>query len=173
MSRPDTTYPRPLAATAESRKGWTFLADPLARNGLALVSSAALSSILGLAYWVLAARLYPAEVVGINAVMINSMIVLANLGQLNLGNFLTRTLAGTGPQAGRIVMISYILATASGAVFRDCIRSPFPMAGAGAVVRAFFFVDGCGICILCRRVDNLQPTGQRTVGPAAIGMGAG
>lgn len=117
MSGLETPYPRSLAVPVKDRRLSVVLSDPLARNGLALVSSAALSSILGLAYWVFAARLYSAEVLGINAVMISSMITLANLGQLNLGNFLTRTLAGTGPKAGHIVFISYLLAIGSGAGF--------------------------------------------------------
>lgn len=117
MSWLETPYPRSLAIPVKQRRQSGLLSDPLARNGLALVSSAALSSILGLAYWVFAARLYSAQVLGINAVMISSMITLANLGQLNLGNFLTRTLAGTGSKAGHIVFISYLLALGSGAVF--------------------------------------------------------
>ena len=158
MPGPDTAYPRPLAATAASKKGWTLLSDPLARNGLALVSSAALSAILGLAYWVLAARLYPMEVVGINAVMINSMIALANLGQLNLGNFLTRTLAGTGPQAGRIVVISYTLATVSGAVFGTAfvLLSQWLAPELSSALSSLWMAVGYAFCVTVWTIFNLQ-----------------
>jgi O-antigen/teichoic acid export membrane protein len=106
-------------SSSRLQEGWlrTVLANSMTRNGLALIVSAALSSILGLGYWILAARLYTAEVLGLNAVLISSMITLANLSQLNLGNFLNRTLAGTGRNAGRIILISYLVASGSAAIF--------------------------------------------------------
>ena len=116
MARIDLPYPRSL--TGFEGGGLSSLTtSSLMRNGLALVLSAALTSILGLGYWILAARLYPAEVLGLNAVMISSMITLANLAQLNLGNFLNRTLGGAGRSAGRIILTSYLMAVGSGVGF--------------------------------------------------------
>lgn len=152
------TYPASVALAAVEGRPTNVLADPLTRNGLALVSSAALSSILGLIFWILAARLYAAEVVGLNAVMISSMITLANLSQLNLGNFLTRTLAGTGSSAGRIVLISYVVATASGAVFALAFifGSRWLVPELSNLFSAPWLAAGYAICIIVWTIFNLQ-----------------
>lgn len=135
-----------------------LFADPLTRNGLALVSSAALASILGLVFWILAARLYAAEVVGLNAVMISSMITLANLSQLNLGNFLTRTLAGTGRRAGRIVLISYTVATVSGAIFAIAFifGSRWLVPELSTLFSSPGVAAGYALCVVVWTIFNLQ-----------------
>ena len=50
------------------------LQSPLLRNGYALVFNSVATSALGMLYWMLAANFYSAEVVGINAALINAMI---------------------------------------------------------------------------------------------------
>ena len=51
----------------------THLRTPLYRNGYALVLSSATTSVLGMAYWFLAARTYTPDVVGLNAAAIAAM----------------------------------------------------------------------------------------------------
>ena len=75
----------------------SHLSMPLFRNGYALVSSAALTSGLGMLYWIVAARQYSSEIVGINSALISMMIFLASVSQLDLAYALNRFL----PQAGR------------------------------------------------------------------------
>ncbi|HYF45034.1 MAG TPA: hypothetical protein VD926_02415, partial [Acidimicrobiales bacterium] len=50
---------------------------PVVRAGLALVSSAGITSVLGLAYWSLAAREYSAAAVGAAAGLLAAMEVVA------------------------------------------------------------------------------------------------
>jgi O-antigen/teichoic acid export membrane protein len=53
--------------------------SPSLRDGLALVLSNGLTSAVGLAYWVLAARLFPPAVVGVNSVAISTMMLLGGV----------------------------------------------------------------------------------------------
>jgi O-antigen/teichoic acid export membrane protein/Ser/Thr protein kinase RdoA (MazF antagonist) len=83
------------------------LQAPLYRNGYALVFSSAATSALGLLYWLLAARYYPTEVIGINAALLSAMTFLANLAQFNLANALNRFLPTAGQGAGRLILATY------------------------------------------------------------------
>ena len=53
------------------------LRDPLYRNGYALVLSSAATSVLGILYWVLAARLYSTAVIGVNSALLSALSFLA------------------------------------------------------------------------------------------------
>src|SRR5687768_6815166 len=77
-------------ASVLMRAGGVLSHSPLTRNGYALAVNAALTSALGLLFWVLAARLYPADEVGIGSALISSLITLSAAAQLNLGNVLVR-----------------------------------------------------------------------------------
>jgi O-antigen/teichoic acid export membrane protein len=81
---------------------------PLIRNGYSLVASTGMTSVLGLVYWVLAARLYAVEEIGLNAALISTMMALGGIAQLNLTSVLTRFLPGVGrPTAQRIILGAY------------------------------------------------------------------
>jgi O-antigen/teichoic acid export membrane protein len=89
---------------------------PLYRNGYALVASSALSSALGLVYWLVAAREYSPAAVGVSAALISAMTLLANLSQLNLKSGLNRFLPRAGAGSARFVTRSYLLALAVAAL---------------------------------------------------------
>jgi O-antigen/teichoic acid export membrane protein len=99
-------------------RGWR---DPQHRDGLALVLSSGISSAVGLLYWVVAARLFPPDVVGVNTTLISTMTLIGITAQLNLGSALLRFV----PVAGRSVRslvgacygIAVLTACALGAVF--------------------------------------------------------
>jgi O-antigen/teichoic acid export membrane protein len=90
------------------------LRDPLYRNGYALVASSAITSVLGLVFWLVAARRFTAEVIGISSATISAMLLLANLGQLNLVNALNRFVPRAGPATRRVVAGSYAAAVVLG-----------------------------------------------------------
>ena len=71
--------------------------SPQHRDGLALVLSSALSSGIGLLYWVVAARLFAPDVLGVNSTLVSTMTLLGSAAQLNLGSALLRFV----PVAGR------------------------------------------------------------------------
>jgi O-antigen/teichoic acid export membrane protein len=85
---------------------------PLLRNAYALMASSALTAILGLGYWILAARRYPAEEVGRASATIASMTLLSTIAVLNVPGSLTRYLPRAGRQAGRLVRSAYLLSGA-------------------------------------------------------------
>ncbi|GLQ53562.1 phosphotransferase [Devosia nitrariae] len=88
-------------------------ASPLTFNGYALIASTVATSAFGVVFWVLAARLYPAEQVGLGAVMISSMVTLGSFAQLNFPNMLNRFVPAAGTQARGLILAAYGVATAT------------------------------------------------------------
>ena len=76
------------------RRQW---ADPLSRNGYALIANTGATGISGLLYWVLVARLYPTDTVGRATAAYAAMNLLAGFTALNFNGALTLFL----PRAGR------------------------------------------------------------------------
>jgi O-antigen/teichoic acid export membrane protein len=84
--------------------GWRA---PQHRDGLALVLSSGLTSVIGLLYWVVAARLFPPEILGVNNTLISTMTLIAVGAQLNLGNALLRFVPVAERSARRLVFTCY------------------------------------------------------------------
>jgi O-antigen/teichoic acid export membrane protein len=89
---------------------------PLYRNAYALTFSSAATSGLGIVYWLLAARFYPAHDVGLNSAAISTMVFLSGLSQLNLTAALIRFIPRMGSTTGRFVGYSYLISLALAAV---------------------------------------------------------
>ncbi|MCW3048937.1 MAG: hypothetical protein JWO74_3221 [Solirubrobacterales bacterium] len=94
---------------------------PLHRDGYALAVSSAFTAAGGLLYWIVAAKTYSAYAVGLNSVLISTMMFLAGIASLNLPNILVRFLPESGRRTRRRVTWSYavagVLALGAGAVF--------------------------------------------------------
>lgn len=84
--------------------------NPLLRNGYALVLNSGTTSALGVLYWILAARLYPAEVVGLSAALLTTMTFMAEATRFNLGSALIRFLPLAGASGARLVSRVYAIA---------------------------------------------------------------
>jgi O-antigen/teichoic acid export membrane protein len=93
--------PAPLATLL------SILHSPLTRNGYALVMSAGITSVLGLLFWIIAARLYPADQVGVGAAMLAALLTLGNIAQLNLDTVLNRFLPIAGTRTKDMIAWSY------------------------------------------------------------------
>ena len=87
---------------------------PMRRNIVALVTSTFTTSGLGALYWAIAARRYSSHDVGINASLISTMALLANLASLNFSDALNRFIPVSGHRARRIVVGSYTIAVSLG-----------------------------------------------------------
>ena len=83
---------------------------PLYRNGYALVANTVVTAGLGALYWVVAARFFSAEAVGINAAALSVMVLIANLSQLNLKNALNRFVPDAGGWTGQLIGGAYLVA---------------------------------------------------------------
>ncbi|MFR9776603.1 lipopolysaccharide biosynthesis protein [Micromonospora sp. MS34] len=85
------------------------LRDPLNGNVYALMLNTAVSSLLGIAYWALAARLYSPAELGVGAAMVSTMTFLSNLAQLNLNGALARFLPAAAGHGSRLVGSAYVV----------------------------------------------------------------
>ncbi len=83
------------------------LRAPLALNGYALVLSSGATSVLGVGYWIAAARLYSAEAVGLGSATLAAMFFLANVSQFNLVHALNRFVPSAGRSTARLILSAY------------------------------------------------------------------
>lgn len=83
------------------------LDDPLIRNGYALIANSAMTGVLGLAFWLLTARFYPAAVVGTASAAYAAMNVIAGVTALNFNGALTRFIPLAGQQTRLLVTRAY------------------------------------------------------------------
>ncbi|HZN77012.1 MAG TPA: hypothetical protein VFC00_35760 [Micromonosporaceae bacterium] len=111
---PMTTVSRPPDTAGAAAPGQPVAArlraqlrDPLQTNVYALTLNTAVTSVLGIGYWVLAARLYAPRELGIGAAIVSTMTLLSNLSQLNLNGTLARFLPTAGQHGGRLVASAY------------------------------------------------------------------
>lgn len=86
----------------------SHLRQPLYANVYALTLNTVVSSLLGIGYWILAARLYSAREVGAGAAVVSTMTFLSSLSQLNLNGALARFLPAAGSRGGRLIAGAYL-----------------------------------------------------------------
>lgn len=89
---------------------------PLLRNGYALILNSALTSLIGVGYWILAAHKYSPHDVGLDSAALSAMMFLAGVSQLNLMSALVRFIPRAGRQTRRLVQRSYLLSMGVAAV---------------------------------------------------------
>ena len=85
---------------------------PLYLNAYALILSDSGAAILGMLYWILAARYYTTEQVGRDAATIATMIFLADVASVNLKGALFRFIPRAGDATQRIVSYAYLVSLA-------------------------------------------------------------
>ena len=81
---------------------------PLYANANALVANQVFSAGLGFIYWVLAARLYSAGVVGASNAAISTLLLISGIAQLGFGAGMTRFLPRAGTRARRLILVAYV-----------------------------------------------------------------
>jgi O-antigen/teichoic acid export membrane protein len=90
------------------------LANPLFRNAYALMANGGLTGVLGLGYWLLAARLYPPDTVGRNSAEIQAIMFVSGLTAINY--MLIRFVPQSGRRTKRLVLGSYALGSVTGGI---------------------------------------------------------
>ena len=122
----------------------------LERRAFALMADTASNALLGLIFWTLAARLYPASEVGRGTALISAATLLSTLAQLNLGNVYARFLGSAGGARQRQLVVrglgavfalglllgcGYLLLGPTGVLFHDTLeRVLFPFSVAALAV---------------------------------------
>lgn len=94
----------------------SVLRDPMLRNGHALIASSSITQLVGVIYWIFAARLYPVAVVGRNSAALSIMLFLAGVAELNMMSTLVRFLPTSGRRSTRFIINVYLASAAIGAL---------------------------------------------------------
>ncbi|WP_434588254.1 lipopolysaccharide biosynthesis protein [Streptomyces sp. A5-4] len=81
--------------------------NPLFRNAYALMLNTGISALLGLSFWLIAARYYSESAVGQGSAAIAAMKLLAGLAALTLTGALARFIPVAGRRTGRLVLQTY------------------------------------------------------------------
>src|SRR3979490_769081 len=87
--------------------------DPIARGGVLLLINTAVTGGLGLAYWLIAARLFPQAAVGRAAAIVSAATLPAGVGELNRRGMLMRFLPQAGARSRQLVLVTYAIACAA------------------------------------------------------------
>jgi O-antigen/teichoic acid export membrane protein len=147
------------------------LRDPLFRHGYTLVINTAITSGLGMLYWLLAARLFQPEDVGRNAAVISSLVFLSGLAQLNLRPVLSRFVPVAGARTMSLTAGAYgsalVTAAVASAVFLAgssvwASEGSIPAIGADPVL-ALAFVGGAMLWTVFALQDGVLIGLRRTV----------
>jgi O-antigen/teichoic acid export membrane protein len=164
-----TEVSMPVSRVRGLLNGWRA---PQMRDGLALVASSGLSSAVGLLYWVLAAQMFPPDVVGVNAVAISSLMLVGGIAHLNMSHALLRFVPVAGTAARKLVVLGFLVAISVSALAGTGFAlgaiwwAPelVDVAGYGALVA--FFAVSCPVWTLFSLQDYvLTAVGKATAVP--------
>ena len=81
--------------------------DPVVRTALPLLVNVGSNALLGVGYWMIAARLYDTRTVASNSAIIAAMTTLSAICQLNLGQGLAVLVPRSGRRARTVVLQAY------------------------------------------------------------------
>jgi len=105
-----------MAATGIAASLATHLREPMRRSAYALIAGTGLTTLLGMVFWLLVARLLPTDAVGTGTALVSAMTFLATLSTLGLRNSLVRFLAPAGASARRLIITCYLMCVAAAMV---------------------------------------------------------
>ncbi|WP_261574395.1 lipopolysaccharide biosynthesis protein [Frankia gtarii] len=86
-----------------------ILRSPLLRNAILLMASTAITGVLGIAFWAIAAWKYSPENVGRASTAVSTMLLLSGLAQLNQQNILPATISAAAKPRRKIIRDAYAL----------------------------------------------------------------
>lgn len=104
------------ATTLSSSNLIAHLRMPLYLNAYALMLNVAATSGLGIIFWVLAARHYTTNDVGVNSALISAMTFVSGLSVRSLISILVRFLPRAGRSSTRLAVFAYVLGAIGAAV---------------------------------------------------------
>ena len=113
-----TSEPAPTTLGIEADRAEADRDDEpgLGRNSLALAISAAVTGVLGLVYWALIGRMYPAREVGAAAAIITTATMLSAFGNLSFGALFERFVPVAGPRLPVLVRTGFVTGAVVGAL---------------------------------------------------------
>jgi len=151
--------------------------SPLLRNGYALMANTAVTAALGLAYWLAAARLYPASAVGAGGAAVSAMLFAAGVSQLNLMGAVTRFVPVAGAASKRFLASAYGASTACAVVVGTIAVATSPWWAppdsplrSGALAGLLFVVGVVSWCVFVLQDSALTATRQAVWVPVENGL---
>jgi O-antigen/teichoic acid export membrane protein len=133
------------------------VADPLFRNGYALMVNTGATGLLGVVYWLLAARHYPAADVGRASAAYSAMNLLSGFTAFNLVGALTRFIPQSGGRTSGLILRAYLFSSLASVLvavpFLLCVgHFGASFAELGGITAGAFFTAS----ILCWGIFTLQ-----------------
>ncbi|MGW3990978.1 lipopolysaccharide biosynthesis protein [Streptomyces sp. NPDC004830] len=107
---------RSLTAVVRTGVARVLPSEPLVRNGHLLAVGSLVNAGVGAVFWLFATHWYDDEVVGVSYSALSASLLLANIGQLNLNDFLIRFLPCSGRQTRRLLLTCYAVTASWSAV---------------------------------------------------------
>ncbi|MFH9011427.1 lipopolysaccharide biosynthesis protein [Streptomyces sp. NPDC017943] len=107
---------RSLTAVVRTGVARVLPSEPLVRNGHLLAVGSLVNAGVGAIFWLFATHWYDDEVVGVSYSALSASLLLANIGQLNLNDFLIRFLPCSGRQTRRLLLTCYAVTASWSAV---------------------------------------------------------
>jgi len=170
------------------------LRDPLYANGYALVANAGASALLGFLFWIVAARRFAPESLGVGAAVVSAATLAAlvgkagfdaaiirygpGLGRRELERLLARAAAATLLLTGLVALVVLALAV-EGVETLDALRAPVAAlgfvllavgTGAAWVFDAYFVSEQAGVLVFAR---NLAFNGLKLAAPFVVAASLG
>lgn len=136
---------------------------PLYSNAFYLMIANAVAALFGFAFWIIAARFYPVETVGLASAVIAAMGLLASFANLGLGHGLIRFLLSSGRKASSLLNSSFTIS-----ILAALLVSLIFLGGLGFWAPALLFLHQEPVLIAAFVVFTIAFTVKFTAGQALI-----
>jgi O-antigen/teichoic acid export membrane protein len=141
----------PPAGRLRHLAGWARR-DFLARSSALIMATTIITSALGAVYWVIAAHILPAHVVGLGAALVSAMTLAATLATLGTGPTVVQTIPGrrSGEEWSRALNACLAVSLGAALVAGGVALAVLPLLSASfAAVRepAYVLVLGAGVVV--------------------------
>jgi len=114
-----------ISIVRSPKKGFNYLYQvSLYRNAVYLMINSVALGLTGFIFWILAARFYSAEDVGLASAAISAMLLLSEISMIGLDYAIVRYIAGSGSSA------------------KDIINSSFTITGLNSIILSLIFIAG-------------------------------
>ncbi|MGH9223128.1 MAG: lipopolysaccharide biosynthesis protein [Acidimicrobiales bacterium] len=150
---------------------------PLLRNGYALMANTAVTAALGMAYWLVAARLYPPAAVGAGGAAVSALLFVAGVSQMNFMGAVVRFLPVAGAASKRLLASTYAVSCAAAGVLGTVAVATSPWWApddsplrSGAPAAAVFVIGVAAWCVFVLQDSALTAVRQAVWVPVENGL---
>lgn len=142
---------------------WAMNRDVLGNAG-ALIGSAAITSVLGVAYWAVAARMLSREAVGLASAAVSAMTLCGTIGMLGLGTLLISELPRRAARRGDLVLAAVLASGVASMVLGVAFAVGAPVVSHRFVHVAGWFAPALLFCLGVALTGATLVLDQATIG---------